>query len=377
VVARAEEGGVLVVWRLSPEPDAAGYVVERSEEVAGPFVRITATPVPVDRPSLLDTSATGGHRYFYRVIALDQSGNASAPSSLAQAVVVDRTPPAAPEGVTATPAAHRLTVRWRRSAARDLMGYYVYRATPGRVAARLTRLPVADTVFVDSGYGTAGLRPGGQFVIGVSAVDSARNESPQTAALVLVPDDEPPDPPSGLLARDVDGRFVELAWSAPQAPDVAGYEVQRAANDSAFVPLAHVTGRPPFAVRDTAVAHGRRYVYRVVAVDSAGNRSVPAVDSLAFRRPTPPPAPRNLAARATPEGVVLVWERVADPELAGYRVYRSPLPTGTFEPLSDHLIVGTTATDTAPSPGTYYRVRAVDTSGNESAPSPAARVGTP
>ena len=94
----------MVVWRIAPEPDADGYLVERSTELDGPYARLTTDRVPVDRPSWFDSTATGGHRYFYRVIALDRSGNASAPSSIAQAIVNDRTPPIAPESVTAVPA---------------------------------------------------------------------------------------------------------------------------------------------------------------------------------------------------------------------------------------------------------------------------------
>ena len=375
VSTEVQASGVLVVWRMSPEPDAAGYIVERSTSVSGPFAPVTASRVPADRPSYLDTAATGGRRYFYRVIAVDQSGNASPPSSIAQANVEDRTPPDAPTGVVATPVAHRLVVRWRRSRSPDVMGYYVYRAVPGKPVVRIVSLPLSDTVFVDSGYGAAGLRPGARYEVGVTAVDSARNESAHARAQVQVPDDVPPDPPAGLAARGIGGRYVQLAWSASQAPDVAAYEVLRSVGDTSFVPLARVTGRPPYGLRDTSTVHGGRYVYRVVAVDSAGNRSVPAVDTVRFTRPTPPAAPRHLLVRAGSQGTVaLEWERVADPELAGYRVYRSPLPTGRFEPLGDAVIRGTTFTDDHPQPGAYYRVRAVDSSGNESAPSPPARL---
>ena len=377
VATQVQAGGVMVVWRIAPEPDADGYLVERATELDGPYARLTSDRIPVDRPSWFDSTATGGHRYFYRVIALDRSGNASAPSSIAQAIVNDRTPPIAPESVTAVPREHRLLVRWRRSPSPDVAGYYVYRSAPGRLPSRLNSLPLTDTVFVDSGYGAQGLHPGGRFEIAVTAVDSARNESPKTTARVVVPDDRPPDPPSGLQVTGVGGRYVQIAWSAAQAPDVASYEVSRSAGDSAFALLARVVGQPPFLIRDTAVVHGRRYVYRAVAVDSAGNRSGPAVDSLRFQRPTAPPAPRHLGALATATGIVLTWERVADPELLGYRVYRSPLPTGRFETVGEGVVRGTTITVPPGEPGTYYHVRAVDTSGNESAPSPAARAGTP
>ena len=374
VTAQAGSGGVVLVWRMSPEPDAAGYQLERATSLAGPFARLTAAPIPVGRPTYTDTTAAQGRHYFYRVIAYDRSGNASSPSANAQVTVAAVTPPAAPESVTATPVGHRLVVRWRRSRSSYLAGYFVYREVAGERPFRLTRVPIADTVFVDSGIAATGLNPGGHYEVAVSAVDSARNESPKTMVPVLVPDDQPPDPPKGVQARAEGGRYVYVVWSAAQAPDVASYVLSRSSGGAEFAPLATVTGRPPYAVRDTAVSHGGRYVYRVIAVDSAGNRSAPAIDSIRFARLTPPPAPRHLAARATPEGVVLVWERVGDPELAGYRVYRASLPTGAFVPVQDSTLAATTFTDAKPVPGSWYRVRAVDTSGNESAPSPPAQV---
>jgi fibronectin type 3 domain-containing protein len=127
--------------------------------------------------------------------------------------------------------------------------------------------------------------------------------------------------------------------------------------------------------RDTAVTAGRRYAYRLVAVDSAGNRSAPAADSVAFSDFTPPAAPRRVTVQRLEAGVVVTWERVASPDLAGYRVYRSHLPTGVFELLTPAPVPGLTWTDPHPPADAFYQVRAVDRAGNESAPSPVAHAG--
>jgi hypothetical protein len=66
---------------------------------------------------------------------------------------------------------------------------------------------------------------------------------------------------------------INLIWDANTEPDIAGYLVLRAeAPSDTLQPIAK---EPVTAAtyRDESVTPGRRYVYAVVAVDRAGNRS--------------------------------------------------------------------------------------------------------
>ena len=84
----------------------------------------------------------------------------------------------------------------------------------------------------------------------------------------------PPAPPKGLGAVGSEGA-ISLIWEAGVEADLAGYVVMRA-----------VAGQSPAAItpepikdatfRDATAARGVRYVYTIVAVDKAGNRSTPS-----------------------------------------------------------------------------------------------------
>jgi fibronectin type 3 domain-containing protein len=370
------DGLVTVTWSLAPEADVAGYHIERSTGLSKPFARLDHALIPAAQPLWTDT-VPGGRQYFYRVVAVDSAGLASGPSNPVSAEPDDRTPPAPPTALSATAEGRRITIRWSASPSSDVRGYWVYRGESGRFV-RLVSRPLQALTFTDSGYAgnpgaLARLTPGARYVVRVSAVDSAFNESVKVEAQVLVPDDRPPAPPSALRVENVRGRYVSVSWDASADRDVARYLLSRTGGG----PRAGFGQTFPAAARawrDTAVVHGERYVYRLTAVDSAGNASGPVTDSVTFRDFTPPPAPRAASARLVAGLVLVRWERVVSAELVGYRVYRSALPTGVFERLTAAPVTVLSFADSTGRAGLFYAVRAVDRSGNESAASPVAGV---
>ena len=101
----------------------------------------------------------------------------------------------------------------------------------------------------------------------------------------MTPKDEfPPAAPKGVAAVSTPGA-VQLIWDASTEADFAGYLVLRAEPpDETLQPLTPAPIRDT-VFQDTSVKPGVRYVYVIVAVDSARppNRSAPSerVEALA------------------------------------------------------------------------------------------------
>jgi hypothetical protein len=78
------------------------------------------------------------------------------------------------------------------------------------------------------------------------------------------------------------------------------------------------------------------------------------------------------AAAAVGKTVQLSWQAASDPDVAGFEVFRSATPGGPYDKLTTGLLVRSLLADTTAPLGvpSYYIVRAVDTSGNESDASP-------
>jgi len=76
LVGLGETGRIRLVWKASEAEDLAGYIVYRRGP-QGDFTRLTAQPLTA--AEYVDTAVKAGETYSYRVTAIDQTGNESAP----------------------------------------------------------------------------------------------------------------------------------------------------------------------------------------------------------------------------------------------------------------------------------------------------------
>ena len=160
--------------------------------------------------------------------------------------------------------------------------YHVYDATPPKTPAvddpyaiavptPITPVPLADTEYVIKGVGfdverCFEVRPVDR-IFGTTVIGPA---SP--AACITPKDTYAPAAPRSLAAIAGAG-VINLIWDANTESDLAGYLVLR--GEAPGDTLQPVTTEPVTVTsyRDESVRAGTRYVYVVVAVDRAGNRS--------------------------------------------------------------------------------------------------------
>jgi hypothetical protein len=204
---------------------------------------------------------------------------------------------------------------------------------------------------------------------------------------VTVPAVSTPPPPADLKA-DLTGDGVALTWtSAGESENTPGiqhrYRIYRRDESNGKDSIAGETsvGESGGAhLLDGGLVWEHTYLYRVTAV-TAVNRAgselqVEGDDSSTVRVIAhdvfPPAVPMGLQAVYSGEGqkpfVDLIWTPVANPDLAGYNVYRSE-SNGTAVKLNSELAKTPAYRDAAVASGkTYtYSISAVDVRGNESA----------
>ena len=109
---------------------------------------------------------------------------------------------------------------------------------------------------------------------GADLIESA--DSPPAA--VMPRDVFPPAAPTGIEITVVPATsqgpaYVELSWAISTEADLAGYSVYRSVTEGAAGERVSTDILPSPTFRDMSVQAGRRYFYRVTAVDRTGNES--------------------------------------------------------------------------------------------------------
>jgi fibronectin type 3 domain-containing protein len=370
------EPSVEVTWKPSLEENIAGYRIYRSSDLSQPFQLITEELLQAESGFFLDTTIVGGFSYFYYVTVVDIAGNESAEGSVAMARVLDLFAPPQPFGLTAefNTQTRNVELSWQTETLSENFETFVIMrrredvANPGAFS-RVNPDLLTETSFIDLGGEDAGFLEGAKYRYVVFSSSRAKIHSDTTAIVLNIPIVTAPEAPLGVRAVNDNGFRIHLNWGAVSSRNLEKYSVYRKKKgDDSFRLLldAPITTR---FIRDEQVEIGNTYIYAVTATDIAGNQSDFSVpDTVFFRNYTPPASVRNIQAAVRDEVVELRWDRVATDDFLGYKVYRSGIPTGIFEPLHEGLLKDTRFIDLSGNAEMWYRVQAVDTSGNESRP---------
>jgi len=192
------------------------------------------------------------------------------------------------------------------------------------------------------------------------------------ATLAVIPTLEPPGP----IQLSVVKEGVRLRWPAPPADEGYSFRVWRIGPDESQPSAAADVQDAEWL--DRAVEFGKTYRYAVQAIRKSGavlaESELPAFQESVPVDTFPPAVPAGLTAIFGLGTVELAWDRSHDPDLAGYRLYRSV--AGAELRLLDGLITAPSYTDRDVAPGQVlrYSVAAVDANGNESARSEAVEI---
>ena len=478
-------------WNDVVASDLAGYNVYRSSSESGTYTKLNGPLVSLSQYT--DASAPAGATSWYKVTAVDTTGNESAQSTATSVTTPpppDSTPPGVPAGLGGTATSPTsVDLNWSDVSASDLAGYNVFRSSSeGGTYTKLNGPLVSLSQYTD-----ASAPVGATSWYKVSSVDTTGNESAQSVAVSVT---TPPgggggmgpyeaftidsgcgacalvytDPElratiagaganvdtafatdelggaAGLSGRvftrsvvrlepgqtlagqlyvfvleDVDGEVVyelfvnqnrllrlqspagglgaaainqSTGVTVPNNGTPVRVEVSALRNDSVVVRVDGVQKLNLTGLSGATTGNPRSLL---VGIDEyAGTSTQPVTiyhahvgtsttDWLGAPGGVPPdvtaPAtPTGLSANATgPTTVVLDWSDNGESDLAGYNVYRSASLGGTYTKLNGPLVTSSQYTDTsAPANATsYYKVSAVDTTGNESAQSTAANTTTP
>jgi len=199
------------------------------------------------------------------------------------------------------------------------------------------------------------------------------------------------------VTANVTQNAVELRWPAPASASMSGgdkvaeYHIYRGELDASSPAPANsdlsqakwrntpllLAPTQSNSYNDVLFEFGKTYVYLIRSVSLADGNPVESDDSVPAivtpRDTFPPAVPQNVVAAVLPgadggQVVDLSWSINVEPDLAGYRIYRSEKQGERGELLRSELLATPAYRDSALEAGHryWYSVTAVDRDGNES-----------
>jgi fibronectin type 3 domain-containing protein/regulation of enolase protein 1 (concanavalin A-like superfamily) len=262
LVAKPSSTGITLDWDPNSEGDWAGYNVLRAASASGPFTRLNGSLLTSS--SFVDLTAPAGAASYYQVVAVDKSGNVSAPATASATRPAANTVPSTPTGLSATPfSATRIDVGWAPAA--NASSYRLERRLSGETTFTVLASGITATSYADA----SGVSAGNTYVYRVRAENSAGASGYSAEASATTPNvQQPPATPAAFNAAVVSPTRIDLAWSA--SAGATSYRIERKApNQASFTELAR--GLTGTGYQDLGVSPGTTYVYRVQAVNAAGS----------------------------------------------------------------------------------------------------------
>ena len=359
---------VRLQWSHPEQRPVQGFEVYRSGSRNGDFDKVFPVSDIQLRPDLrhwIDLEAKPGEASYYYLRAVGINGRLSQPSDTLSYFYVDQVAPAPPRGVVATPDTARIIIRWQPNNESDLLGYEIERASDPVLTSRFLlgktdasgvhATLITDTFYVD----TVPLQSRTTHGYLVYALDRSLNRSrPSEMATARVVDITPPSVPA-IYELSYTDQEIFLRWGAVPEDDLYAYRIYRAIDDSTRFVFHSGGFEPQFTEAVTAAG---TYYYRVSAVDSTGNESVPSQPVRIEITEGPPAPPVGGQAIRANGRVEVSWEASPSNHVSGYFIQRLNPETNRLVDLGETDSATTSFRDHfAPAGGNHvYLIRARD-----------------
>lgn len=262
-------GEVTLSWVPRESVNTAGYIIERAEQVTGPYTPLQRSALGPRTGRFVDQNVRPGTLYYYRILAVSPQGTLGPPSTALAAQPKGAFAPPTAGGLRADSGAARVRLTWR-PISKPVAGYFVQRKIGNgdrwtTLTAKVSPVPRYDD------YDVRGNERISYRVITVG-FDNQLSTPSESVAVVRVVHVPPPAP----RIRRIDGSTGNaiLEFSPVGSAPIREFVIARGADAR---DAGVVVGQPlPAGARrfvDPTVHAGSTYFYRVYAVDAAGLRS--------------------------------------------------------------------------------------------------------
>lgn len=342
-----------VKFSWTKSSDADGYTIYRKAEDEIDY-KLLARVNGNGTLSYLDNSRlVTGKNYVYRIFSYvtyqDEKGAAQYAESEDKAVVT-ATPvlgkAAAPSAQSGS--ADSVTLSW--SAVSGASGYTIYRSQGSSTTYEEVG-SVTGLSYTDGNLATGRIynyKINAYRMVGNGKVYGTESDS------VMV---KPLPSATQLTASVKDSTSIQLSWN--QVQGASGYRIYRKTGSGKFKNIKTITSAASVSYTDQTVKTGTQYTYRIRAYSTVDGQQVWGAYSPEVSIKATLGAPEVFVSGVGYNRVTLSWKQVKD--AAGYRIYRSSSPNGSFQKIksiSKSTTLSYTNTGLEVGKTYYYKVRA-------------------
>ncbi|MBI1865341.1 MAG: fibronectin type III domain-containing protein, partial [Nitrospirae bacterium] len=369
----SSRGGVRSVFiDIAPDSSEAveSYTVLRGRTESGSYQEVGKVENSSRHVSFEDRNLLDAETYHYKVVGRGRSGMTTVPSQPIR--VATAGPPDAVTGLSAQSGLIRKVIlQWQASFDPNVKGYNVYRRTSGDTWAKIKTLDGQSR----ASYADEGLDDEKTYTYRIAAFNVVETESSpsRTAAATTK---GPPSPVTGLKAASGEARKVSLSWNPVNEPEVKGYAVYRASQETGpFETIKSIEGREQtqfvdggkkgYFSDDAGLQDETRYYYKVRAVNVVDVQSPESRAAIAVTKPVPTPVTGIRTGEFEVKQVTVEWEPNPEPDIAKYEVFRGEEQASVNKSLGEIPGSAYRFVDKGLKDGTtyHYKVRAVDKDG--------------
>ncbi len=343
----ATSGKPMLTW--DAVDGATSYKVYRATSQNGPC-RLLGS---VTTTTYVNTGAKDGVTYYYKVTAINDSGESAFSNTVSgqnKAVTPKPSAPVVKIGNSATSGKPMLT--W--DAVDGATSYKVYRATSQNGPCRLLG-SVTTTTYVNTGA-----KDGVTYYYKVTAInDSGESAFSNTVSGQNKAVTPKPAAPVVKIGNSATSGKPMLTWNAVSG--ATSYKVYRATSQNGTYSLLGTVTATSYI--DTGAKDGVTYYYKVKAVNSAGESPYSNIVSGQSKAVTPKPAAPvvKIGHSASSGKPMLTWNAVDG--AASYKVYRATAKNGAYSVINTTKALTYTNTGAALGTTYYYKVEALNAAG--------------
>jgi parallel beta-helix repeat protein len=330
-------------WNANPEPDLAGYNVNRANVSGGPYELVAILGIQTE---YVDPGLESDKNYYYVIAAFDEVPNNSSLSMEQGLATLDYDPPSTPANLTVVPMVqgNALNISWDLSPEPDVLTYTLYFSLDN--STFFIKAVVSSST---SKYIHTDLADGRTYYYMILASDEVPNHSPLSLVAEGVPSDSlSPAEPELVDVKNVPNKegSLNISWAlvinntdGSTCNDLGIYSIY-SNKTGVWLKVAEVPLDTTYFIDSSGLSDGVDYYYLVTASDEVPNESPNSTVAFNFSLDEMPPAtPTGLDVRGTVSSgelniswdpVVLNLDGTPCMDLVNYSLYRNGSSPGTW-----------------------------------------------